>query len=84
MKSFVEIGLEIHRLPLLETLMSSGNGYMGSRGYLEEFDYPGSIRGNYINGIYERIPMEHAEWAYAFPLQTDRMPNLLDLFNITI
>ncbi len=84
MKSFVEIGLEIHRLPLLETLMSSGNGYMGSRGYLEEFEYPGSIRGNYINGIYERIPMEHAEWAYAFPLQTDRMPNLLDLFNITI
>lgn len=84
MKTYIEKGLDIHRLPLLETLMSTGNGYMGSRGYLEEFDYPGSIRGNYINGIYERIPMEHAEWAYGFPLKTDRMPNLLDIFNIRI
>ena len=84
MKSFVEKGLDIQRLPLLETLMSLGNGYMGSRGYLEEFDYPGSIRGNYINGIYERIPMHHAEWAWGFPLESDRMPNLIDLFCITI
>ena len=84
MKSFVENGLDIQRLPLLESLMSLGNGYMGVRGYLEEFDYPGSIRGNYINGIYERIPMQHAEWAWGFPLESDRMPNLIDLFNITI
>ena len=84
MKKFTENTLDINRLPLLETLMTLGNGYIGSRGYLEEFDYPGSIRGNYINGIYERIPMEHAEWAHGFPRETDRMPNLLDLFKITI
>lgn len=82
--AFEENGLDIQRLPLLETLMSLGNGYMGTRGYLEEFDYPASIRGNYINGIYERIPMNHAEWAWGFPTQSDRMPNLLDLFKITI
>lgn len=84
MTKLIEEGLDIHRLPLLETLMALGNGYMGTRGYLEEFQYPGSIRGNYINGIYERIPMDHAEWAWGFPLQSDRMPNLLDLFSITI
>lgn len=84
MTAFVENGLDIKRLPLLETLMSIGNGYMGTRAYLEEFNYKGSIRGNYINGIYERIPMEHAEWAWGFPEQTDRMPNLIDLFKISI
>ncbi len=84
MTSFVENGLDIERLPLLETLMSIGNGYMGTRAYLEEFEYPKSIRGNYINGFYERIPMEHAEWAWGFPDQSDRMANLLDLFRITI
>lgn len=84
MKLFREEGLDIQRLPLLETLMSLGNGYMGSRGYLEEFEYPGSVRGNYINGIYEWVPMVHAEWAWGFPLKSDRMPNLIDLFKITI
>ncbi|NLC03190.1 MAG: beta-phosphoglucomutase [Tissierellia bacterium] len=84
MTAFIENGLDVKRLPLLETLMSIGNGYMGTRAYLEEFNYEGSIRGNYINGIYERIPMEHAEWAWGFPEQSDRMPNLIDLFQITI
>lgn len=84
MGAFIEEGLDILRLPLLETLMSLGNGYIGVRGYLEEFDYPGSVRGNYINGVYERIPMNHAELAHGFPTQVDRMPNLLDLFNISI
>lgn len=64
--------------------MSLGNGYIGTRGYLEEFTYPNSVRGNYINGVYERIPMIHAEWAWGFPLNSDRMPNLVDLFAVTI
>lgn len=84
MKILKENGLDIERLPLLESLMAIGNGYIGSRGYLEEFEYPGSVRGNYINGLYEWVPMAHAEWAWGFPLETDRMPNLIDLFKITI
>ncbi|HHU08114.1 MAG TPA: beta-phosphoglucomutase [Clostridiaceae bacterium] len=84
MKTFKEKGLNIDRLPLLESLMSQGNGYVGTRGYLEEFSYPHSVRGNYVNGIYERIPMIHAEWAWGFPLNSDRMPNLIDLFAISI
>ncbi len=84
MKALIENGLDIQKLPLMEALMSLGNGYMGSRGYLEEFKYPGSVRGNYLNGLYEWVPMVHAEWAWGFPLEADRMPNLLDLFNITI
>lgn len=84
MTAYVEKGLDIKKLPLHETLMSIGNGYMGTRAYLEEFEYEGSIRGNYINGVYETIPMEHAEWAWGFPEQSDRMPNLVDLFRIKI
>lgn len=84
MKALLENGLDIQRLPLMESLMSIGNGYIGSRGYLEEFEYKGSVRGNYINGLYEWVPMVHAEWAWGFPIEVDRMPNLLDLFNITI
>lgn len=84
MKRLQENGLNIQKLPLLESLMSIGNGYIGRRGYLEEFQYPGSVRGNYINGIYEWVPMVHAEWAWGFPLEADRMPNLLDIFNINI
>lgn len=84
MKSFIEKGLKIERLALQESLMSIGNGYMGTRGYLEEFQYPNSVRGNYINGIYEHVPMVHAEWAYGFPLESDRMPNLIDLFKLLI
>ncbi|MDY0234611.1 MAG: beta-phosphoglucomutase [Gudongella sp.] len=84
MKTLRENGLDIQKLPLMESLMSIGNGYMGSRGYLEEFEYPGSVRGNYINGLYEWVPMVHAEWAWGFPLKSDRMPNLLDVFKITI
>lgn len=84
MKIFREEGLNIERLALLESLMSLGNGYIGSRGYLEEFRYPKSVRGNYLNGIYERVPMVHAEWAWGFPLQSDRMPNLIDLFKLRI
>lgn len=84
MNIFKEEGLDIERLPLLETLMSLGNGYIGVRGYLEEFEYPDSVRGNYLNGLYDRVPMHHAEWAWGFPLETDRMPNLIDLFKIKI
>lgn len=84
MRVLREDGLNIQKLPLLESLMTIANGYIGIRGYLEEFDYPGSVRGNYINGLYERVAMVHAEWAWGFPLEADRMPNLLDLFNIRI
>ncbi len=84
MRKYIEKGLDCERLALLESLMSLGNGYIGTRGYLEEFNYPHSVRGNYINGIYERIPLAYAEWASGFPMIADRMPNLIDLFNITI
>ncbi|MDD2427851.1 MAG: hypothetical protein PHV73_07140 [Eubacteriales bacterium] len=84
MSKYIEEGLDLKRLPLLESLMSLGNGYIGTRAYLEEFDYPGSVRGNYMNGIYERIPLKYAEWASGFPMIADRMPNLIDLFDISI
>ena len=51
-------GLNLH-----ETLFSNANGYIGIRGTLEEgvpVDYP-TMRGQYVAGAYEIIPMKQAE-----------------------
>ncbi|MBF4694160.1 beta-phosphoglucomutase [Fusibacter ferrireducens] len=62
-----------------ESLFMVGNGYIGVRGCFEE-GYPegDSIRGTYINGLYDRVPMVHAEMAYGFPTVQDKQPRLLD------
>lgn len=84
MKSFSIRDLNKDQLIHHESLFTTANGFYGVRGYLEEFQYPGSVRGNYLNGLYERIPMKHAEYAYGFPTMVDRMPNLLDPWSIDI
>ncbi|GAU77913.1 beta-phosphoglucomutase [Fusibacter sp. 3D3] len=62
-----------------ESLFMVGNGYIGVRGCFEE-GYPGgeTIRGTYINGLYDRVPMIHAEMAYGFPTVQDKQPRLID------
>ena len=62
-----------------ESLFTIGNGYVGLRGCFEE-GYPqgDSIRGTYINGLYDRIPMIHAEMAYGFPVIQDKQPRITD------
>lgn len=66
-------------LALEESLFSLGNGYLGVRGCLEEFaQSPGTIRGSYINGLYARVPMQHAENAAGFPQQQDKQPRIAD------
>ncbi|HBH12633.1 MAG: Glycoside hydrolase family protein [Clostridiales bacterium 38_11] len=62
-----------------ESLFTIGNGYVGLRGCFEE-GYPqgDSIRGTYINGLYDRIPMIHAEMAYGFPNFQDKQPRIVD------
>ena len=50
-------------LNLHETLFCNANGYIGIRGTLEEgvpADYP-TMRGQYVAGAYEIIPMKQAE-----------------------
>jgi alpha,alpha-trehalose phosphorylase len=62
-----------------ESLFTIGNGYVGLRGCFEE-GYPqgDSIRGTYINGLYDRVPMIHAEMAYGFPVIQDKQPRIVD------
>lgn len=69
----------VSRQALEESLYMIGNGYLGVRGSFEEGYVSGeSVRGTYINGLYDRIPMIHAEMAYGFPTEQDRQPRVLD------
>ncbi len=68
-----------------ESLYTLGNGYLGIRGCFEE-GYPSgdTIRGCYINGTYERVPMMHAEMAYGFPTVQDKQPRVMDIQTINV
>ena len=57
------------RLQTNETLMTIGNGYLNIRGSLEELP-PGSYRGMYINGIYDRSEADVEELVKC-PVWTD-------------
>ncbi len=62
-----------------ESLYVQGNGYLGLRGCFEEkYPHGNTIRGTYINGLYERVPMNHAEFAHGFPEEHDRQPRIMD------
>ncbi len=64
-----------------ESLFTSANGYLGVRGCFEEgYGLPdiSSIRGSYINGLYDRVPITHAESAFGFPHIGDKQPRILD------
>ncbi|MBE0451448.1 MAG: glycoside hydrolase family 65 protein [Clostridia bacterium] len=62
-----------------ESLFMVGNGYIGVRGCFEE-EYPKglSVRGTYINGLFDHVPMIHAEMAYGFPTVQDKQPRISD------
>lgn len=72
------------RLDLAETLMSLSNGYLGVRGSPSEIIPSNGIRGSYINGFYDRIPMVHAEMAVGFPTEVDKLVRIIDTQTIHI
>ena len=57
------------RLQINETLMTIGNGYLNIRGSLEELP-PGSYRGMYINGVYDKSEADVEELVKC-PVWTD-------------
>jgi alpha,alpha-trehalose phosphorylase len=62
-----------------ESLFMVGNGYLGIRGAFEEgYAFGDSVRGTYINGLYDRVPMVHAEHAVGFPTIQDKQPRIVD------
>lgn len=73
-------------LNLHETLFSNANGYIGIRGTLEEGvprDYP-TMRGQYVSGAYEIIPMKQAESLCNLVEEKETMVNAGDTQTIKI
>ena len=72
--------LSSERLLQEESLFSIGNGYIGIRGCFEEAPelIPNTIRGSYINGYYDRVPILYGESAYGFPTAQDKQPRIMD------
>ena len=65
---------------LHETLFHNANGYIGVRGCLEEGVPNGwdTMRGMYINGFYDVIPMKQAENLCNFVEEKQTMLNVVD------
>lgn len=63
-----------------ESLLFTGNGYLGVRGNFEE-GYPenfSTIRGTYLNGFYDTVDIEYGESAYGFPETAQKLVNVFD------
>ncbi len=60
---------------LKETLLSLGNGYLGTRGSFEEGAPAGVLHceGTYLNGVYSSEPIVYGESAYAFAKHNHKM-----------
>lgn len=60
---------------LKETLLSLGNGYLGTRGTFEEGAPAGvqQCEGTYLNGVYSSEPIVYGESAHAFAKHNHKM-----------
>lgn len=69
---------------LNETLFHNANGYIGVRGSLEEGVPAGwdTMRGSYINGFYDIIPMKQAEMLCNFVDKKETMLNVADTMTV--
>lgn len=73
-------------LMLQETLFHNANGYLGVRGNLEE-GLPqefNTMRGTYLNGFYEVIPMKQSESLCNLVEEKDTMLNVADFQSIDL
>lgn len=65
-----------------ETIFTLSNGYIGTRGTLEEgydFSVDQGLEGNFINGFYESEPIRYGEWNFGFPESSQTLLNLPNL-----
>ncbi len=77
----VRRSLDAEQLAVEEALFHVANGYIGVRGNLEEGAPEGapSIRGCYINGYYDEVPIHYPEKHHGYPETAQRMVNLPDV-----
>jgi alpha,alpha-trehalose phosphorylase len=73
-------------LAVQETLFHTANGYLGVRGTLEEGLPAGcdTMRGTYINGFYDIVPMKQAEPLCGLPEEKETMLNAADTQTLRI
>ncbi len=78
--------LGVDALLVSESLFTLANGYLGVRGCFEEGygEDAQTIRGTYINGVYDIIDVTHPEKLHGFVERQDKQPNLIDLQSISI
>ena len=81
-KSYTDFTQENNSLD--ETLFHNANGYIGVRGALEEGVPAGwdTMRGMYINGFYDIIPMKQAEMLCNFVDKKETMLNVADTMSV--
>lgn len=78
--------LEPSQLLVDETLFHVANGYIGIRGNFEE-GYPNhykTIRGTYINGVYDISEVKHGEKLYGFIENKQKIINITDVQGIEL
>lgn len=57
-----ETKFEPERLSHFETIFTQGNGYLGTRGSLEEY-YPGQEATTFVHGVFDDVPISFTELA---------------------
>ena len=65
-----------------ETTFALSNGYIGTRGTLEEayaFDIDTGLEGNFVNGFYESEKIRYGEANFGSPLWSQSLLNLPNL-----
>lgn len=65
-----------------ETTFALSNGYIGTRGTMEEaydFDVDTGMEGNFINGFYESTDIRYGEANFGSPLRSQTLLNLPNL-----
>ena len=68
----------------IETLFHTANGYIGIRNAPEEGQVRGSIRGAYINGLYELTDIQYGEKQHGYPETKQTIVNVPDAQTIRL
>ncbi len=76
--------LDEEHLSRQETLFHNANGYLGVRGTLEEGTCYKSMRGMYINGFHDIVPMKQAEKLCGLVEDKEAMLNAADTQTIML
>lgn len=77
-----ETKFELQNLYRNETTFALSNGYIGTRGTLEEgydLSIDEGLEGNFINGFYESEHIRYGEWNFGFPTESQSLLNLPNL-----